>query len=98
MSGFDVEEARDGVEALQRLGEKSYDLLISDIYMPNMDGIQLLRMMRESEVMIPAVIVTASTAEKDILEGYNWGANYYINKPFDNERLLEIANELTGRS
>ena len=98
MSGFEVEEAKDGVEALQKLGGKSYDLLISDIYMPNMDGIQLLRMMRESEIMIPAVIVTASTAEKDILEGYNWGANYYINKPFDNERLLEIANELTGRS
>jgi CheY-like chemotaxis protein len=97
MSGFVVEEAGDGVEALQKVAEEDFDLLISDIYMPNMDGIQLLRMMRESEVMIPAVIVTASTAEKDILEGYNWGANYYINKPFDNDRLLEIANELTGR-
>ncbi len=98
MSGFDVEEAQDGEIAFNKLKESEFDLVISDIYMPNMDGIQLLRNMRESEIRIPAVIVTASTAEKDILEGYNWGANYYINKPFDNERLLEIANELTGRS
>lgn len=95
VSGFVVEDARDGVEAVERLAERDFDLVISDIYMPNMDGIQFLRHMRENDISVPVVIVTASTDEKDILEGYNWGANYYVTKPFDNERLLEIVNELT---
>jgi DNA-binding response OmpR family regulator len=98
VSGYVVEDARDGLEAVERLAEREFDLVISDIYMPNMDGMQLLKHMRENELKMPVVIVTASTAEKDILEGYNWGANYYITKPFDNEQLLDIVNSLTGKS
>jgi len=95
VTGYIVEDARDGVEATERLAEHDFDLVISDIYMPRMDGIQLLRNMRENGIHLPVIIVTASTAEKDILEGYNWGADYYITKPFDNERLLELVEELT---
>jgi CheY-like chemotaxis protein len=96
VSGFIVEDAHDGEEAARILAQRKFDLVISDIYMPNMDGMQLLRHIREQEYKMPVVIVTASTAEKDILEGYNWGASYYITKPFDNEHLLEIVRELTG--
>jgi serine/threonine protein kinase len=95
VSVYAVEDAQDGQEAADKLAQRKFDLVISDIYMPNMDGIQLLKHMREKEIMLPVVIVTASTAEKDILEGYNWGADYYLTKPFDNERLLEIVTELT---
>ena len=95
VSGYIVEDAHDGEAAVAQLEEREFDLVISDIYMPNMDGIQLLRYMRQNEYRMPVIIVTASTAEKDILEGYNWGADYYITKPFDNERLLETVAELT---
>jgi len=96
VSGYIVEDASDGLEAVTMLTNHEFDLVLSDIYMPNMDGIQLLKHIRENDLTIPVVIVTASTAEKDILEGYNWGADYYITKPFDNECLLEIVSELTG--
>lgn len=99
VSGYIVEDASDGEKAVEQLTKREFDLVISDIYMPNMDGIQLLKYMRENEFRMPVVIVTASTSEKDILDGYNWGADYYLTKPFNNELLLEIVSELTrGKS
>ncbi len=95
VSGYIVEDASDGEKAVEQLTKRKFDVVISDIYMPNMDGIQLLKYMRENEFRMPVIIVTASTSEKDILDGYNWGADYYITKPFNNERLLEIVSELT---
>ncbi len=80
-------EATNGLEGLQLAQEKEPDLVISDIMMPEMDGIEMCRILKEDQALshIPVILLTAVTDEKIQLSGTESGADYYITKPFHNE-------------
>lgn len=85
-----IEEAIEGNEALEKVLEKPYDLVILDLMMPNVDGFSILKQMRENPptANVPVIIVTAKTEDKDLMKGYSMGANYYITKPFEPQDLI----------
>jgi DNA-binding response OmpR family regulator len=88
--GYEVKEAVDGLQALEQLGNDSYDLLICDILMPNKNGWEVLKEMRSNPKTedIPVIFLTAKNEDSDMFKGYELGANYYITKPFTKDQLL----------
>lgn len=86
---YEVVAARDGVEALKRAGEIIPDLVITDVMMPNMDGMALARAIRANDLTahIPIIMVTARVTEQDRIEGLKAGADAYLVKPFNTEEL-----------
>jgi CheY-like chemotaxis protein len=90
-SGFIVTCAYSGKDLFAGLEEQKPDLIILDIMMPQMDGLEVLTRLKEdqSTATIPVILLTAKVDYKDVLEGYQMGTNYYITKPFTKDQLLE---------
>jgi two-component system, chemotaxis family, chemotaxis protein CheY len=98
-AGFRVEEALNGIEALEKLMVMRVDLLIVDINMPQMDGLQFLGLLRQKDstlASIPALVTSTEAGEKDFAAARAAGANYYLVKPTDPEILLELAAMICG--
>ena len=98
-AGFRIEEAYNGVEALEKLQSAAVDLLIVDINMPLMDGLTMLDTLRQKELPFaatPALITSTESAEKDFAAARAAGANYYLVKPIDRDTLLQFAAMLCG--
>jgi len=95
-NGYNVSRAVDGQEALEMLREELPDMLITDIAMPRMDGLELMRNVRADETMccLPIVVVSARVEDHERLEGISAGAEVYLAKPFINEELLLIVDKL----
>jgi PAS domain S-box-containing protein len=98
LEGAFVETARSGAEALEIAGRKNFDLVISDISMPEMDGYQLLRNLRKLPEMahVPAVALTGYGRTADIDRARAEGFAEHLTKPLDLDRLLQIVRRLTG--
>lgn len=94
--GYVVNRAVDGQEALEMLQEELPDMLITDIAMPRMDGLELMRRVRDDDTMccLPIVVVSARVEDHERLDGISAGAEVYLAKPFINEELLLIVNKL----
>jgi two-component system, chemotaxis family, chemotaxis protein CheY len=93
----EVTEAVDGVEALKRLsGAEQFDLILTDINMPSMDGLKLVSMIRQNEQLrdIPIIIITTEGAEEDRERGLALGANAYICKPIQSSLLVKTITDL----
>lgn len=98
--------AKDGEEALQfiyatgRYSERNIQehpkVILLDLKLPKIDGLEVLRRIREDErtKMIPVVVLTSSTEEKDIVNSYKLGVNSYISKPVDFDKFLDCVSEL----
>lgn len=86
-----VIEAGDGVEALARLKETKVGLILSDINMPNMDGLQLLNAVKADENLksVPFIMVTTEGGTSKVMEAVNLGAVGYVKKPFTAEQIKE---------
>lgn len=85
----DVVEAADGVEALSKLQADRPDLMLVDWNMPNMDGITLVRKVRETDKTLPMIMVTTEAEKSRVLEAVKAGVNNYVVKPFTAETLSE---------
>ena len=85
----DVAEAADGVEALEQLSVGRPDLMLVDWNMPNMDGITLIRKVRETDKTLPMIMVTTEAEKSRVLEAVKAGVNNYVIKPFTAETLSE---------
>jgi two-component system chemotaxis response regulator CheY len=95
--GFtNVDEAEDGVNALQKLRAESFDFVISDWNMPNMTGIELLRQVRADAALrhLPVLMITAEAKKENIIEAAQAGASGYIVKPFTAATLDEKLNKI----
>lgn len=92
-----VVEAQNGKEALTFIFQQSFDLVILDIMMPDLDGWEVCKEIRK-HVDVPILMLTARTDVKDIVRGLNEGADDYLTKPFASEELLARANALLRRS
>lgn len=99
-SRFEVTEATNGLEAYEMIHEKLPDLIVSDVMMPEMDGITLTRKLKQSSTTshIPIILLTARTGTLFKKEGFETGADDYITKPFDSAILISrIENMLKSR-
>lgn len=98
-AGFQVEEALNGLEALEKLLVTPVQLLIVDVNMPHMDGITFLTRLRQKEgplATIPALVTSNESKPQDIEAALRAGANYYLVKPIDEATLVEISMMLMG--
>ncbi len=89
-AGYQPITAKDGREALDLIRTRSVDCVVSDLHMPRMDGLQLLKAIREENIELPVIIVTAQGEIKTAIEAIKNGASDYILRPFDLEEL-EVA-------
>jgi two-component system chemotaxis response regulator CheY len=99
--GSKVIEANDGIDALKKLSTQMFDIILTDINMPIMDGLKLVSMVRNDPVhkAIPIVIITTEGADEDRKRGLALGANAYIAKPIQTADLLNVVNQIiSGRS
>ena len=90
--GYEVIPAEDGLMALRYLNKEYVDLIISDIMMPNMDGFQLIRALREAGQKTPILLITAKEGFDDMRKGFSLGTDDYMVKPVNmNELVLRVA-------
>lgn len=97
-SGYEVMGAADGSEAVLALRESYFDLIISDIMMPEMDGYQFVETIRQTGVKTPVLIITAKDAYDDMKKGYLVGADDYMIKPVNVKEMLLKVQALIRRS
>ncbi len=95
--GFDVDMAENGMEALEKCLKKQYDLILSDINMPVMDGYEFVKKLRsyENYKLTPIVFVTTLNSETDRKKGFLAGATLYIVKPIDQEVMKNIIESIS---
>ena len=95
---YSVREASDGVEALKALSEAKANLVITDINMPNMDGLTLVKKIREAPAskFMPILVLTTESQGSIIDEGKKAGATGWIVKPFNADKLLETVKKVIG--
>jgi two-component system chemotaxis response regulator CheY len=96
-SGYaDADEAEDGVIALQKLRNSTFDFVVSDINMPNMNGFQLLAEIKKDDKLkhLPVLMVTAEARKEDIVMAAQQGASGYIVKPFTKATLEDKVNNI----
>jgi two-component system chemotaxis response regulator CheY len=96
IKGLEVVEADDGVDALRKMGTSKLDILITDINMPIMDGLKLVKRVRSDEQLkaIPIVIITTEGADEDRQRALALGANAYITKPIQAPQVIAKVKEL----
>ncbi|MEM1214139.1 MAG: response regulator [Bacteroidota bacterium] len=94
--GYKVEQARNGKEALERMATYQPHLVILDVMMPEMDGLETARHIRHDQRYQDTQIIflTAKGTEQDKRQGYAIGGEVYLTKPFDNDELVHTVNEL----
>jgi two-component system chemotaxis response regulator CheY len=95
-----VTEAESGFDALRKLPRESYDLIVTDINMPDINGLELVSFVRNNAAYraIPLVIVSTEGSERDRDKGVGLGADAYLVKPFEPDELKVVVQELLTRS
>ena len=94
--GVRIVEANDGVDGLKKLSSERFDLILTDINMPIMDGLKLVSLVRNDAnyKTIPIVVITTEGAQEDRERALALGANDYITKPIQPTKILEVAKNL----
>jgi two-component system chemotaxis response regulator CheY len=92
-----IVEAQDGLDALAKLKDGVFDLIVTDVNMPRMDGLGFVKAAREDlKSTVPIIIVTTKGAEADRDKGLQLGANAYLTKPINGAQVVKTVNELIG--
>ena len=95
-AGYLVDVAVDGPSALVRLGEKAYDLMITDLKMPGQDGLSVIREARRTLPTLPVIVITGYSTEAAAIEAINLGVAGYLTKPFRVPRILAATARALG--
>ena len=96
--GYVVEKAYDGRTGLELLSEKGYDILLLDLMIPEIDGLQVLKRIRAQGIDTPVLILTAKSSKEDVVKGLDTGSDDYLTKPFSFDELLARIRALLRRS
>jgi two-component system, chemotaxis family, chemotaxis protein CheY len=99
-AGFEVEQAINGIEAIERVQAQAFNLVVVDVNMPKMDGFSFLRALRRSApsvAALPALVITTESSQHDLDDARSAGANFYLVKPVSEADLLRHAAILTGK-
>lgn len=96
--GYEIVEAVDGVDGLAKAKADKFNLVITDINMPNMDGIKMIKQLRQTEgyKFTPIIALTTESQESKMQEGKAAGATGWIVKPFTSEKLIAIVKKIIG--
>lgn len=97
LSDYEVVHCQNGVEGYDAFVKGDFDLCLFDVMMPEMDGFTLAKKVKERNARIPLIFITAKNMKKDVLQGYEIGADDYITKPFDSEVLFYKIKALLDR-
>ena len=97
-AGYDVVEAVDGMDGLEKAKLQSVDLVLTDQNMPRMDGLQLIALLRElpTYAKTPILMLTTESSDEMKNKGRAAGANGWLVKPFDPQRLIEVVKKVIG--
>ncbi|MBB3951648.1 MULTISPECIES: response regulator [Aureimonas] len=97
-AGYAPDTAVDGADAITKLEQNKYQLIITDLNMPNLDGIGMIRKVRQmpQHAGLPIVMLTTESDEAKKMEGKAAGATGWIVKPFDQTKLVAVVNKLIG--
>ncbi|MCE1202434.1 MAG: response regulator [Bacteroidia bacterium] len=95
--GYDVEIAPDGIIALMQISKGKFDVVLSDIAMPNLDGYQMLEFIKANHIDVPVIFLSGHTSPEDEARGLSLGAADYIRKPIDRNLLLLRLQRLLNR-
>lgn len=97
--GYQVYVAASGTEALQVVSKEALDLVLLDVMMPEMSGIEVLQQIKDNAQTgrLAVILVTAKTHDEDVMAGYQYGADYYITKPFTAKQLLYGIDLVLGK-
>jgi len=98
LHGFNTTFCKDGKSALEAFKKESFDLCILDVMLPEMDGFELAKAIRERDKNVPIIFLTAKTMKEDKIAGFKTGADDYMTKPFSIEELLMRINVFLKRS
>ncbi len=93
--GLETDTARDGEEALAKLGEREFALILLDLKMPGIDGIEVLRRVRKIRPDIPVIMITAYGTIESSVEAMKIGAADFISKPFSPEKIRDLVSRGT---
>ena len=96
--GYEIHAVPRGAEALERLDQDGYDLVMLDVIMPEMDGFELCKKIRAKEKYreTPIIFLTAKSRDEDRAMGLEAGANLFLSKPISPEKLLEMVSDTIG--
>ena len=89
--------AKDGKEAWEKFNHNRIDLVVTDITLPHINGLELISMIREQNATIPLLILSAHTESKYFLESIKYGVDGYLMKPFDLEQFLSVVSKVVYR-
>ncbi|NOZ76802.1 MAG: sigma-54-dependent Fis family transcriptional regulator, partial [Euryarchaeota archaeon] len=92
--GYEVDEAASGEEALEKIATNKYDIIISDIMMPDLDGITLLKKVKEHDRRIDVIMITAYANMDRAIESLRYGASDFIQKPYKNQDMLDAVKRV----
>lgn len=94
--GWEVVTAYDGKEGLEKIMAEQPDICVLDVMMPYMDGFEVLKNLRRepSTQKLPVVMLTAKAQDKDVFEGYHYGADVYLTKPFNPMELVTFIKRI----
>ena len=95
---FDVRLAYDGIHALEAIKKESFDVIVSDVMMPNLDGYSLAKKLRNEGYNTPILFLTALSATEDVVKGFETGGNDFLKKPFAIDELIVRVKALAGRA
>ena len=96
-AGYETTVAKDGAEALKRFAEAPYDVIITDVRMPNLDGLSLFRRVKEASPTTAVILMTAHADVAEAVEVLKHGADDYLTKPFDSRELILRLNRIAER-
>jgi excisionase family DNA binding protein len=96
LADYDVDTAADGPSALEKMRAVEYDLLITDLKMPGMDGLSVIREARRQTPELPIIVITGYSTEASAIEAINLGVAGYLTKPFRLPRILAAAARALG--
>lgn len=97
-AGYEVESVFDGFDAMEMIEIESYDLIVLDLNLPNMDGMEILKNLRKEDVETKVLILSARSQIQDKVEGLDAGANDFLQKPFHLDELKARVRSLTRRN
>lgn len=98
MSNYDVKVVNNGKDAFEEIKNGVFDVIILDVMMPEMDGIEVVKETRKINIDTPIILLTAKAQIDDKVEGLDSGANDYLTKPFNKEELLARIRVLTRKT
>lgn len=96
--GFKIIMAENGVDGLKLFFESRPDILVADVMMPELDGFEMVTKIRQTDKNTPILFLTARSAIKDVVAGFELGANDYLKKPFNMQELIVRIKALVGRT